>query len=40
MSIDYEQRYIGHCNTKTDIKEANYLGDSNYIVAGYVCYHV
>uniref|UniRef100_A0A182JVP5 WD and tetratricopeptide repeats protein 1 n=1 Tax=Anopheles christyi TaxID=43041 RepID=A0A182JVP5_9DIPT len=34
MSLDYEQRYIGHCNTKTDIKEANYFGDSNYIVAG------
>uniref|UniRef100_A0A182P8N9 WD and tetratricopeptide repeats protein 1 n=1 Tax=Anopheles epiroticus TaxID=199890 RepID=A0A182P8N9_9DIPT len=34
MSVDYEQRYIGHCNTKTDIKEANYFGDSNYIVAG------
>ncbi|XP_049280801.1 WD and tetratricopeptide repeats protein 1 [Anopheles funestus] len=34
MSMDYEQRYIGHCNTKTDIKEANYFGDSNYIVAG------
>uniref|UniRef100_A0A182R0J6 WD and tetratricopeptide repeats protein 1 n=1 Tax=Anopheles farauti TaxID=69004 RepID=A0A182R0J6_9DIPT len=33
-SIDYEQRFIGHCNTKTDIKEANYFGDSNYIVAG------
>uniref|UniRef100_A0A182NSR3 WD and tetratricopeptide repeats protein 1 n=1 Tax=Anopheles dirus TaxID=7168 RepID=A0A182NSR3_9DIPT len=33
-SMDYEHRYIGHCNTKTDIKEANYFGDSNFIVAG------
>ncbi|XP_052865980.1 WD and tetratricopeptide repeats protein 1 [Anopheles cruzii] len=34
LAVDYEDRYVGHCNTKTDIKEANYFGDSNYIVAG------
>uniref|UniRef100_A0A182J123 WD and tetratricopeptide repeats protein 1 n=1 Tax=Anopheles atroparvus TaxID=41427 RepID=A0A182J123_ANOAO len=33
-SFDYEDRFVGHCNTKTDIKEANFFGDSNYIVAG------
>lgn len=33
-ALDYEDCYVGHCNTKTDIKEANYFGDSNYIVAG------
>ncbi|XP_058129120.1 WD and tetratricopeptide repeats protein 1-like [Anopheles ziemanni] len=33
-ATDYEKRFVGHCNTKTDIKEANYFGDSNYIVAG------
>lgn len=32
---DYEDRFIGHCNTTTDIKEANFFGnDSNYIIAG------
>lgn len=25
-SFDYELRFIGHCNTTTDIKEANFLG--------------
>lgn len=33
-ALDYEDRFVGHCNSKTDIKEANYFGDSNYIVAG------
>lgn len=34
-SFDYELRFIGHCNTTTDIKEANFLGeDGNYICAG------
>ncbi|KAJ8956507.1 hypothetical protein NQ318_019225 [Aromia moschata] len=34
-SIDYEVRFLGHCNTTTDIKEANFLGeDGNYICAG------
>lgn len=32
---DYHKRFIGHCNTKTDIKEANYFGQNGeYIVAG------
>lgn len=26
-SIDYRSRYVGHCNTTTDIKEANFLGE-------------
>lgn len=25
-AYDYEYRYCGHCNTTTDIKEANFLG--------------
>lgn len=25
-SLDYELRFVGHCNTTTDIKEANFLG--------------
>lgn len=32
---DYVQRYTGHCNCKTDIKEANFFGpDQEYIMAG------
>uniref|UniRef100_A0A336M5V5 CSON010588 protein n=1 Tax=Culicoides sonorensis TaxID=179676 RepID=A0A336M5V5_CULSO len=32
---DYKERFVGHCNTKTDIKEANFFGgDGQYIVAG------
>lgn len=32
---DYSQRFVGHCNITTDIKEANYFGHNNdYIVAG------
>lgn len=32
---DYEERFVGHCNTTTDIKQANFFGnDGNYIVAG------
>jgi WD and tetratricopeptide repeats protein 1 len=32
---DYSQRYIGHCNTKTDIKEANFFGQNGeLIIAG------
>lgn len=27
-SFDFDLRYIGHCNTTTDIKEANYLGEA------------
>lgn len=34
-SRDYETRYLGHCNTTTDIKEANFMGDDgNFICAG------
>lgn len=33
-ALDYEDRFVGHLNTKTDIKEATYFGDANYIVAG------
>lgn len=32
QAVDYEQRFCGHCNTTTDIKEANFFG--NFIVAG------
>ncbi|KAL4233448.1 WD and tetratricopeptide repeat-containing protein [Mactra antiquata] len=32
---DYEARFCGHCNTTTDIKEANFFGSNGqYIVAG------
>lgn len=34
-ALDYAERFIGHCNVTTDIKEANYLGnDGNYVIAG------
>ncbi|XP_046426357.1 WD and tetratricopeptide repeats protein 1-like [Neodiprion fabricii] len=34
-SVDYDIRFCGHCNTTTDIKEANFFGsDGQYIVAG------
>ncbi|CAL1298755.1 unnamed protein product [Larinioides sclopetarius] len=34
-AYDYEARFCGHCNTTTDIKEANFFGSSGqYIVAG------
>ncbi|XP_012252554.1 WD and tetratricopeptide repeats protein 1 [Athalia rosae] len=34
-STDYDLRFCGHCNTTTDIKEANFFGsDGQYIVAG------
>lgn len=32
---DYKGWFVGHCNTTTDIKEANFFGnDGKYIVAG------
>ncbi|XP_055918043.1 WD and tetratricopeptide repeats protein 1 [Eupeodes corollae] len=32
---DYHKRFVGHCNTTTDIKEANFFGrDGEFIVAG------
>ncbi|KAL0830294.1 hypothetical protein ABMA28_002494 [Loxostege sticticalis] len=34
-ALDYEQRFLGHCNTTTDIKEASFLGPrAEYIAAG------
>ncbi|XP_017786841.1 PREDICTED: WD and tetratricopeptide repeats protein 1 isoform X2 [Nicrophorus vespilloides] len=33
-SIDFESRYIGHCNTTTDIKEANFMGDDGNFICG------
>ncbi|XP_034253371.1 WD and tetratricopeptide repeats protein 1-like [Thrips palmi] len=34
-AFDYEKRYCGHCNTTTDIKEANFFGEEGqFIVAG------
>ena len=32
-AFDFDVMFSGHCNTTTDIKEANFFGD-NYIVAG------
>ncbi|XP_021913240.1 WD and tetratricopeptide repeats protein 1 [Zootermopsis nevadensis] len=35
LAYDYEIRFCGHCNTTTDIKEANFFGSQGqYIVAG------
>lgn len=34
-AYDYTERYCGHCNTTTDIKEANFFGSNGqYIMAG------
>ncbi|XP_063972224.1 WD and tetratricopeptide repeats protein 1-like isoform X2 [Diachasmimorpha longicaudata] len=34
-TIDYKQRFCGHCNTTTDIKEANFFGSNGqFIMAG------
>lgn len=34
-ALDYEKRFCGHCNTTTDIKEANFFGEEGqFIVAG------
>ncbi|XP_011304598.1 WD and tetratricopeptide repeats protein 1 [Fopius arisanus] len=34
-AVDYKLRFCGHCNTTTDIKEANFFGSNGqYIVAG------
>ncbi|XP_058051745.1 WD and tetratricopeptide repeats protein 1 isoform X2 [Ahaetulla prasina] len=34
-SYDYKFRYCGHCNTTTDIKEANFFGsNAQYIISG------
>ncbi|KAH7936681.1 hypothetical protein HPB49_002428 [Dermacentor silvarum] len=35
VAFDYEQRFCGHCNTTTDIKEANFFGSAGqFVVAG------
>ncbi len=35
MAYDYKQRYCGHCNTHTDIKEASFIGDrGDFVTAG------
>ncbi|XP_061772113.1 WD and tetratricopeptide repeats protein 1 [Nerophis ophidion] len=35
QSLDYKHRYCGHCNTTTDIKEANFFGSKGqYVVSG------
>lgn len=35
QAYDYTDRYCGHCNTTTDIKEANFFGSNGqYIMAG------
>ncbi len=26
LAVDYVDRFVGHCNTTTDIKEANFYG--------------
>ncbi|KAF0288714.1 WD and tetratricopeptide repeats protein 1 [Amphibalanus amphitrite] len=34
-AADFETRYCGHCNTTTDIKEANFFGrDGQFVLAG------
>jgi len=34
-ATDFKLRFCGHCNTTTDIKEANFFGsEGNYIIAG------
>lgn len=34
-SFDYRARFCGHCNTHTDIKEANFIGErGEYVAAG------
>lgn len=31
-AIDMKQRYIGHCNVGTDIKQANFLGQRGVLL--------
>lgn len=32
---DFGERFVGHCNTTTDIKEANFFGsDGSFVIAG------
>lgn len=32
MAIDMKQRYIGHCNTGTDIKQASFVGQRGMLM--------
>jgi len=35
LAVDYDRHFCGHCNTTTDIKEANFFGPhGEYIIAG------
>ncbi|KAI3460063.1 hypothetical protein Pfo_016726 [Paulownia fortunei] len=35
MAIDMKQRYVGHCNTGTDIKQASFVGQrGEYVASG------
>lgn len=37
VAKDYKDRFVGHVNITTDIKEANFFGnDANYVIAGYI----
>uniref|UniRef100_A0A5K3FDZ4 WD_REPEATS_REGION domain-containing protein n=1 Tax=Mesocestoides corti TaxID=53468 RepID=A0A5K3FDZ4_MESCO len=37
-ATDYEKRFLGHCNTTTDIKEATFFGgEEEYVAAGSDC---
>ncbi|KAG6541712.1 hypothetical protein Mapa_016977 [Marchantia paleacea] len=33
IAVDMRQRYVGHCNTGTDIKQASFLGEKGEFVA-------
>ncbi|KAH9546562.1 hypothetical protein CY35_12G103000 [Sphagnum magellanicum] len=33
VAVDMRQRYVGHCNTGTDIKQASFLGEKGEFVA-------
>jgi hypothetical protein len=33
VAVDMRQRYVGHCNTGTDIKQASFLGERGIILS-------
>lgn len=33
VAVDMRQRYVGHCNTGTDIKQASFLGERGNILS-------
>ena len=37
---DYDQRFCGHCNTTTDIKEANFFGRYNTLICISFTHHI